>query len=519
MAVDGPGARQLTAETMGPLFRSLFPEERFVVVSNREPYEHRLGEAGEVVVRRPAGGLTSALDPLMQAVGGVWVAWGSGNADRGVVDTRQGVRVPPEEPAYRLRRVWLNQQDVDRYYLGFSNQFLWPLCHYRPALTRVRGRYWERYRDVNQRFAKAVLEEIGQEPSLIWFQDYHLALAPRYVRAERPEASLAHFWHIPWPPVELFRVAPQAEALLGGLLANDLLAFHLPSYVTHFLHAAERMLDAEIDWENWSASYGGQRCFVRAFPISIDVETCRAKAQEAVERGSIERLRAKYAPRDGLLGVGVDRMDYSKGLPEKLKALDLLWERHPDMRGRLSFIQVAVPSRTDIDAYDELNQRVERLVWEINDRYGTPEWRPVHLIRQALSQERLAVLYRASDFCIVASLQDGMNLVAKEYAISQLDGAGVLLLSRFAGAAEVVEGHWEVNPYDPEDFAAQIRLALEQPYAVRRANMERLQHSIRTIFDWLAETFESWSRIAHGAVPPLDARSAEEALSVQARQR
>jgi trehalose 6-phosphate synthase/phosphatase len=498
-----PDLPRITGDQLGPLFRSLFPGERFVVVSNREPYEHRKTEDGQIAVRRPAGGLTSALDPVMQAVGGVWVAWGSGNADRSVVDARGGVRVPPERPAYRLRRIWLNQQDIDRYYLGFSNQFLWPLCHFRPALTRVRGRYWERYREVNRRFAAAVLEEVEGAAGAVWFQDYHLALTPRYVRAQREDLSLAQFWHVPWPPIEIFRVAPQAAALLAGLVSNDLLGFHLPSYVGHFLHCAEEILDADVDWNTWSVTYGGRRCVVRSFPISIDVGAAQRLALAAEAEQRVARLRSKYAPPGGWLGVGVDRMDYSKGLPEKLKALDLLWERHPDLRGRISFIQVAVPSRTDIDAYDELNNKVERLVWDINDRYGTPEWRPVHLIRQALSQERLAVLYRGSDFCVVSSLQDGMNLVAIEYAASQVDRAGVLLLSRFTGAAEVLDGYWEVNPYDPEDFASRIRAALQADEPERRARVVRLQASLHTIYDWLADTFRAWAAVVGGELPPI----------------
>ncbi|MGH7475749.1 MAG: alpha,alpha-trehalose-phosphate synthase (UDP-forming) [Longimicrobiales bacterium] len=481
---------------LGPRFREAFPDERFVVVSNREPYEHRWGEdVGEIAVRRPTGGLTSALDPVLQALGGVWIAWGSGEADAEVVDRADRVSVPPEDARYTLRRIWLDQHDIHRYYLGFSNQFLWPLCHLRPTLTRVRQRYWERYRRVNRRFADAVLDETRGVPAAVWFQDYHLALAPAMVRERRDDLSLAHFWHIPWPPLEIYRVAPQASELIRGLLANDLLGFQLDSYCLNFVHCARELLGAEVDREQRAVTLDGHTCYVRAFPISIDAVEYRRSASRSDAETQVRRLRARYAPEGGWLALGVDRLDYSKGLPEKLKALDFLWERFPEFRERLSFVQVAVPSRTAIEAYDELTQKVERMIWEINDRFGTARWRPVHLIKQALPSSRLAVLYRAADLCIVSSLADGMNLVAKEYVASQVDATGVLLLSRFAGAAEQLDGHVDVNPYDPEEFARHIRDALTMSEAERSGRMTRLRASIGTIFEWMGGVFESWGEL------------------------
>lgn len=494
---------RLGAADMEPLFREAFPKERFVVVSNREPYEHRWAEdVGDIEVKRPAGGLTSALDPLLQGVGGVWIAWGGGDADAVVVDAQDRVRVPPEAPRYTLRRLWLDQRDIHGYYLGYSNQFLWPLCHLRPGLTRVRARYWERYRRVNRRFADAVLDEARGVEAAVWFHDYHLALAPRFVRSRRPDLSLAHFWHIPWPPLEIFRVTPQARDLLDGLLANDLVGFHLPSYANHFLHCAAEALGAAVDWRERTAAYEGHVCSVGAFPISTDVDAFREAAASPEAAAQAQRLRGRYVIGDGQLGIGVDRMDYSKGLPEKLKALDLLWERYPEFRERFTFVQVAVPTRTDIEAYDELTNKVERLVWEMNDRYGTRRWRPVHLIKRSLSTGRLAALYRAADLCIVGSLQDGMNLVAKEFAASQVAEPGVLLLSSFTGAAEVMDGFVEVNPYDPEAFAQQIRDALTMSHEERRARVARMLGSLRTIYDWMADIFRVWGAIRRGERPP-----------------
>jgi alpha,alpha-trehalose-phosphate synthase [UDP-forming] len=499
-----------------PLFRSLFAGRRFVVVSNREPYEHRWAqEVGEMEVRRPAGGLTSALDPLLQALGGMWVAWGSGEADAAAVDADNRVRVPPEDPSYTLRRVWLTHHDIHRYYLGYSNQFLWPLCHLRPDLTRVRSRYWERYRRVNRRFADAVLEEVRGKEAAVWFQDYHLALAPLLVRGRRPDLTLAHFWHIPFPPIDVFRLAPQASYLLRGLLANDLMGFHLPIFADNFLRCAQRLVGAEVDWGARSATLDGHTCHVGSFPISIDVRQFREAASVPDAEEQMRRIRERYAPKGGPIGIGVDRLDYSKGLPEKFKALEFLWDRYPEYRERFTFIQVAVPSRSDIEAYDSLAQKVDGQVREINERFGTADWRPIHLIKQSLPIERLAVLYRLADVCIISSLQDGMNLVAKEYVASQVDRRGVLLLSEFAGAAEEMPEATLINPYDPEGCALRIRDALTLPADEREAVMERLQGSMATIYDWMGDLFGAWGAAAASAPRP-DAADADELDEMEA---
>jgi trehalose 6-phosphate synthase len=392
--------------------------------------------------------------------------------------------------------VWLTHHDIHRYYLGFSNQFLWPLCHLRPDLTRIRSRYWERYRRINRRFAEAVLEEVREREAVVWVQDYHLALAPHLIRSRRPDISLAHFWHIPWPPIDIFRLAPQANYLLRGLLANDLMGFHLPGFSDNFLRCARRIAGATVDWEARTATLNGHTCHVESFPISIDVDQFRAAASAPGVEEQMERLRERYAPAGGFIGVGVDRMDYSKGLPEKFKAIEMLLERYPEFRERFTFIQVAVPSRSDIEAYDDLTQKVDRQVWEINDRFGTERWRPIHLLKQSLPADRLAVLYRLADVCIVSSLQDGMNLVAKEFVASQVDRKGVLLLSCFTGAAEEMGEASLINPYDPEGFALHIRAALSLPPEQRRETMDRLNANLRTIFDWMGEVFTRWGQIA-----------------------
>ena len=485
-------------------FTEALPNRRFVVVSNREPYEHVYDDlGGGITVRRPAGGLTSALDPILQAIEGDWVAWGSGDADFDVADEYGRIRVPPENPRYLLHRVRLDQRDVEEYYLGYANQGLWPLCHYRPTLTRIRARHWARYESANRKFAEAAARAVGNRPAAVWFQDYHLARAPLIMRQQAPTATLAQFWHIPFPPPEIFRIATRAPLILEGLLANDLLGFHLPSYVANFLRCVNQELPYPVDVERRCVELPTHTCWVRSLPISIDVEEYRRAATVADAEMRMRRVRQRYAPNGEVLGIGVDRMDYSKGLEEKLKALDFLWERYPEWREKFTFVQVAVPSRTDIEAYDQLSDKVERMVWSINDRYSTDAWTPVHLIRDIMPAERLAILYRSADLCIVSSLQDGMNLVAKEFVTSQIDRHGVLLLSKFAGAVEEMEGCVQVNPYDPEDLADHVHEALRMPRAERVARMTHLQETMRTIYDWLEETFVLWGAAARGEEVPF----------------
>jgi trehalose-6-phosphate synthase len=495
---------QVLPEALPAEFERLFPGRRFIVVSNREPYEHACDErTGNVIVRRPTGGLTSALDPMMQAIAGDWVAWGSGDADHEVSDANGRVRVPPEDPRYTLHRVWLDQRDIDEYYLGYSNQVLWPLCHLRPALTRIRARHYARYQSVNQRFADAVLAAANDQPAAVWFQDYHLALAPARVRASGADITSAHFWHIPFPPPEVFRVATRAPLILEGLLANDVIGFHVPSFAANFLRNVQQMLDYEVDWDRHCVRLPTHTCWVRSLPISIDIAEFQRAANAADAEMQMARLRKRFAPNGERIGVGVDRVDYSKGLEEKFKALDFMWARNADLRETFTFVQVAVPSRTDIGAYDRLNEKIERMALSINERYRTETWTPIQLVMESLPAERLALLYRVADLCIVSSLQDGMNLVAKEFIASQSEKPGVLLLSQFAGAIEELDGCVPMNPYDPESCAELYRAALEMPAAERESRMAQLRKPLRSIYDWMQEGFELWGAAAAGRDVPF----------------
>ena len=466
----------------------------FIVLANREPYEHHRASNGTVELRRPTGGLVSALDPVLRETGGVWVAWGSGSADRDNIGPGDRVGVPPEQPSYTLRRVWLDECEADGYYLGFANSALWPLCHLLVQHFSFRAEHWECYKRVNERFATAVLEEAEQlgANAPVWVQDYHFALVPALLREARPRLVIHQFWHIPFPPPDILRLLPTTvyDAVLRGLLGNDLLAFQTERYAHNFLDCVDQFIpEAAANVDAMRVEIDGRVIDVGAHPISIDVAEFEALAGAPATAASATALREQYAPGGRQLGVSVDRADYTKGIPERLRALDLLFERSPELRGRFTFVFVAVPSRNELVAYQELESEVATLTAGINVRFGTDGWTPIVLLTDSIDAPGLAAVYRAADLCLVSSLQDGMNLVAKEYVACQTDERGVLVLSRFTGAADEIDGALLINPFNVDGFADGIRTALEMPDAERRDRMGRMRRQLReaTIFDWLDE--------------------------------
>ncbi|HEY6220033.1 MAG TPA: trehalose-6-phosphate synthase [Gemmatimonadaceae bacterium] len=465
---------------------------KFILVSNREPYEHIRGLNGTIDVKQPAGGLVTALDPTMRRTHGTWVAWGSGSADRETADEAGRVLVPPGSSEYSLRRVWLDDADVNGYYHGFANRALWPLCHMLIQHFEFRTEFWERYRAVNLRFAHAVADEAERcsGRAMAWIQDYHFGLAAEFLRAMRPSLFIHQFWHIPFPPPDILRLLPSGthEALLRGLLGNDLLEFQIERYAQNFLNCVDQFVpDAEVDRATDTVVFRDRTVQVGSFPISIDVERFEEMATTEDALSRVETLRTRYAHGSRQLGVCVDRIDYTKGIPERVRALATLWDEIPSLRERFTFIFVCTPSRTDLKAYHQLEREVAQSVTEVNQRFGTSDWTPIVLINENVDSDLLASVYRAADLCIVSSLQDGMNLVAKEFVACQLDERGVLLLSRFTGSAEEIDGAVLINPFNIDGFVAAIRTALEMPADERKRRMRRMRKQLHnsTIFDWL----------------------------------
>jgi trehalose 6-phosphate synthase len=473
-----------TKERLEEVARTRLGGARLVVVANREPFIHVYG-GGEIRCMRPASGLATALDPVLRACRGTWVAHGSGDADRDAADERGRVPVPPENPTYVLRRVWLSKPEAQGYYYGAANEAFWPLCHIACTRPRFDAADWEQYRRVNRKFADAVLDEVGDEPALVFVQDYHFALLPRMLREARPDLVVLHFWHIPWPNREVFRICPWQEEVLDGLLGNDVLSFHIQYHCNNFLETVESALEARVDRERFAVTRGGKTTYVRPQPISIDPDLL-ARPPAGGARREERQLRQRLGVRDQRLLVGVDRVDYTKGIPERFRAVDRLLTLYPDLKRRFSFVQVGAPSRVHIPAYRRLNEEVAALVEEVNWRHGNPTWRPIVYLNEHHDAEQLYPLYRAAAGCVVSSLHDGMNLVAKEFVAARDDLRGVLVLSRFTGAAEELTDALLINPYAVDEFAQALRRALVMPADEQERRMRSLRQCVadNNIYRW-----------------------------------
>lgn len=474
-----------TPERLRTTMQRVLDDEKLVVLANREPYIH-VREGDQVRVMHPASGLVTALEPVLRACSGIWVAHGSGNADREVVDKHDRIAVPPADPAYQLRRVWLSEAEEDGYYYGVSNEALWPLCHVADARPHFRAADWEHYRRVNERFAQAVCEEVEGDDPIILVQDYHFALAPRMIRERLPRATIITFWHIPWPNAERIGICPWRDELLDGLLGSSILAFHTQQHCNHFLDAVDQYVESRIDREATAVIRNEERTLVRSYPISVawPVRWLDDVPPADVCRYDV-RKRLKL-PIDALIGLGVDRLDYTKGIEERLAAVDELLTTHPEYRGRFTFVQVAAPSRTKLRRYQELEQEVLSRVSEINGRWGTPDYQPVRLLEEHLEPPDVFQLMRAADVMYVSSLHDGMNLVAKEFVAARDDEQGVLVLSQFTGAARELTEALVVNPYDVQQGATALAVALEMPRSEQRERMQAMRRVVAefNVYRW-----------------------------------
>ncbi len=473
---------------------------RLFVVSNREPYSHvHRGKSIEMVV--PPSGLVTAIEPILRACDGVWVAHGSGDADRETVDSHDRLRVPPDEAHnYTLRRVWLTPEEEAGYYFGFSNEGLWPLCHIAHTRPTFRLPDWLRYRDVNEKFAEALLSEMdGVRDPMVLVQDYHFALLPRLIKEQRPDARVAIFWHIPWPNPEAFGICPQGRELVDGLLGADLIGFHIQAHCLNFLGTVDRSLESRVELERSAVNRRGHLTFVHPFPISIPFPPA-AHAEDAGRRDP-QRDRAALLKEIGVeaqfIGVGVDRVDYTKGILERFHGIEALLEHFPQYRGRISFLQIGAPSRMNVRSYQDLFAEVGREAERINQRWQQGRWRPIVLLDRYHTHREIDRFYRAADFCLVTSLHDGMNLVAKEFVAARDDEQGVLILSTFTGASRELTDAVLVNPYDATQLASAMRGAMEMPAEERAARMRRMRRVVRenNVYRWASSLIDELSEI------------------------
>lgn len=482
------GESMWTSDRLAVQVRTRLAGSPLFVISNREPYIHRRnGRSLDVLV--PASGLVTALEPVLNACDGTWVAHGSGDADAEIVDSHDRLRVPPDDPRYTLRRVWLSKEEEEGYYYGFANEGLWPLCHIAHTRPLFRAADWQHYQEVNRKFMLALFDEIEGTPKpVVLVQDYHFALLPRLIKDKRPDARVAIFWHIPWPNPEAFGICPWQRQLVDGLLGADLIGFQIQSHCNNFLQTVDRVVESRVDWEHFSALRQHHRTLVRPFPISVDFTGDEAAGNHNHGFNYLERsasLRG-LGVEATFMGVGVDRVDYTKGILERFLAIERLLEKYPRYQGQFTFVQIGAPSRTHIKRYHDLLAEVEAQAERINWRFQTSKWKPIVFLQRQHSHAEIIPYYRAADLCLVTSLHDGMNLVAKEFLAARSDERGVLILSQFTGAARELRDALLVNPYDIDQTAEAIRVALEMEPEEKQSRMQRMRKVIRehNIYRW-----------------------------------
>ena len=475
-----------TADRLAVHVRKRLDNGRLFVVSNREPYVHmRRGKSVEVIV--PPSGVVTAIEPILRACDGTWIAHGNGDADLETVDAHDRLRVPPDDPHYSLRRVWLNQAEEEGYYYGFANEGIWPLCHIAHTRPIFRAEDWKYYQAVNLKFAEALLEEMRDvEKPIVLVQDYHFALLPRLIKEKRPEARVAIFWHIPWPTPEAFDISPWRRELIDGLLGADLIGFHIQSHCNNFLHTVDRVVESRVDWEHFSVRRLDHLTLVQPFPISVDlaeVQQPESTPDSYTERSALLKALGVEAT---FMGVGVDRVDYTKGILERFLAIERFLEKYPSYQGQFTFVQIGAPSRSHLKRYHDLMAEVEAESNRINRRFQTEKWKPIVFLNRQHNHQEIQRYYRAADLCLVTSLHDGMNLVAKEFVAARHDERGVLILSCFTGAAHELRDALQINPYDIDQTAEAIRFALNMEPEEKELRMRHMRKTVRehNVYRW-----------------------------------
>ena len=481
-----------TAERLKEFIKAYLKNRPIFVLSNGEPYVHtKVKNTVEWTV--PAGGVVTAIEPIMEACGGMWIAHGSGDADKKTADAEGKLKVPPEEPKYTLKRIWLTQKEFAGYYNGFSNEALWPLCHMAHVRPQFRKEDWLEYKKVNGLFAKTLLQEIRHvERPVVLVQDYHLALVPALIKKSRPDAQVAIFWHIPWPSAAQFNICPSRKEILEGMLGADLIGFHTQQYCNNFIDTVGNEIESRIDLDHFSVFRDDHRTFVKPFPASIAFPGI-AETHREPDKSSLESLgiRTKH------LVLGVDRMDYIKGIPERFKGFEFLLDAYPEYRGAVTLLQIGSPTRGSVEKYREYASQVSAEAERINEKFGTRDWRPIVFEHRSYSHPALRELYRLADACLVTSLHDGMNLVAKEYAAARADEAGALIVSQFAGASRDLKGALVVNPYSAEETSAALRAALTMSKTEQHRRMKAMRASVSdyNVYRWSAELIKALLRL------------------------
>jgi len=480
-----------TRERLKEHVKAKIAERKLIVVANREPFMHiKKGKVIEWI--SPASGLVTALDPILRACGGLWVAHGAGSADKETVDRRNIIRVPPDSPQYDLKRVWLTREEEQGYYYGFANEGLWPLCHIAHARPVFRIDDWARYQEVNLKFARVIEEELNSD-AFIFVQDYHFSLLPRIVKERNLQTKIALFWHIPWPNPEAFGICPWKREIIHGMLGADLIGFHTQFHCNNFLETVDRTLECRTDWEHFSTTRTDHTTFVKPFPISVDMSPQPFNQEPPTKEELLKNLGLKAA----ILGIGVDRADYTKGIVERFRAVERFLDKNPEYRGMFIFVQVAAPSREHIKRYQDFLTEITAEANRINWKFQSGGWRPIVLIKEHLSHAAIEPYYRRADLCMVTSLHDGMNLVAKEFVASREDEQGVLILSTFTGASRELRDALLVNPYDIEQMADMIKAAIEMDAEEQRLRMKRMRNITRenNVYKWAADIISELSRI------------------------
>jgi len=484
------------ARTLKNILHENLAGDEVLIVSNREPYIH-IKKENKIEIKFPASGLVTALEPIMRACSGTWIAHGGGSGDREVVDKNDHVQVPSGNPSYQIRRVWLSKEEEAGYYYGFSNEGLWPLCHVAHTRPTFRTSDWEQYVAVNEKFAATVVEEASTDDPVILVQDYHFALLPKLIRKKLPHATIITFWHIPWPNAEAFGICPWREEILEGLLGSSIMGFHTQFHCNNFIDTVDRYLETRIDREAVTISYGGKTTAVQSYPISIEwppiwlkdqakVSDCRAKIR------AVHNVSANHK-----IGIGIDRLDYTKGIIERFLAVERLFEMYPEWIGRFTFVQIAAPSRSIIEQYQNLDSQIRALAAHINTRFGTPSCEAISLRIDHHEPPQVFEYFRSADVCMVTSLHDGMNLVAKEFVAARDDERGVLILSQFTGASRELPEALIINPYNIDQCAGALHVALTMPQNEQRDRMRSMRGMIKefNVYRWAGKMLMDAARM------------------------